>query len=154
MIDSPQIVRSEEQLAAVIHVVVPRHEIQQVMGPGLQELMAGVAAQGVAVTGPWFTHHLRMPGETFDFEIGVPVASAVAPTGRIKPGKLPAATVARTVYRGPYEGLGPAWGEFSAWIAGQGRSPGGDLWERYVVCPGQSQNPNDWRTELNRPLAD
>jgi effector-binding domain-containing protein len=154
MIDSPQITQSAEQLAAVIHVVVPRHEIQHVMGPGLHELMEGIAAQGIAATGPWFAHHLRMPGETFDFEIGVPVGTPVKPAGRIKPGKLPAATVARTVYSGPYEGLPGAWGEFSAWIESQGRAPATDLWERYVVCPGSSPDPANWRTELNRPLME
>ena len=54
---------------------IPRAEIQKVMGPGYREVMAAVAAQGIAPVGPWFTHHLRMDPDTFDFEIGVPVAS-------------------------------------------------------------------------------
>ena len=43
------------------------------MSPGYRELMAALAAQGIAPAGPWFTHHLRMDPDTFDFEIGVPV---------------------------------------------------------------------------------
>jgi hypothetical protein len=45
------------------------------MGPGLRELMAAVAAQGIAPTGPWFSNHLRMDPDIFDFEISVPVVA-------------------------------------------------------------------------------
>ena len=115
--------------------------------------MATVAAQGIATAGPWFTHHLRMDPGIFDFEICVPVTAPVAATGRVSPGQLPAAKVARTVYRGPYEGLGAAWGEFNAWIAAKGFTPGPDLWEIYVAGPESSPDPSAWRTELNRPLV-
>jgi effector-binding domain-containing protein len=123
------------------------------MGPGIGEVMAALAAQGIAPAGPWLTHHLRMDPATFDFEISVPVPRAVIPSGRVKPGLLPAATVARTVYHGPYEGLGGAWQELEAWIASQGRKSGPSLWEVYLTDPGGNPDPSTWRTELNRPLA-
>jgi effector-binding domain-containing protein len=152
MIDTPQITQSAAQLTAIIRLTVPRKEIQNVMGPGIRELMAAVGAQGVAPTGPAFTHHLRMDPDTFDFEICVPVAQPISPAGRVKPGQLPATRVARTVYHGAYEGLGAAWGEFDAWIRANGHTPGPDLWECYVAGPESSPDPANWRTELNRPL--
>lgn len=153
MIETPQIVDFPPQATAVIHLTIPRDQIRQVMGPGIQELMATVGAQGVKVTGPWFTHHLRQPGETFDFEIGVPVASTVTAAGRVKPGNLRAARVARTVYRGPYEGLAQAWGSFLAWVEKEGHRSAGDLWEVYASGPETGGDPATYRTELNRPLA-
>ena len=99
-----------------------------------------------------FSHHLRMDPATFDFEVGVPVATPVAAAGRVRPGELPAATVARTIYRGDYAGLGSAWGEFGAWISANGHTPGADLWECYLAGPESSPDPAAWRTELNRPL--
>lgn len=153
MIDPPQITQSTAQLTATIHLTVPREEIRQVMGPGLGELMAALAAQGIAPAGPWFTRHLRMDPASFDFEISVPVERPVAPVGRVKPGILAEARVARTVYHGPYEGLGAAWGELGAWIAAEGHTPRPDLWEVYVAGPESSADPAKWRTELNRPLA-
>ncbi|MCC6744802.1 MAG: AraC family transcriptional regulator, partial [Acidobacteria bacterium] len=54
MIDTPEIVRTSDQLTAYIHITIPRHEISTVMGPGISELMTTVGAQGIAVTGPWF----------------------------------------------------------------------------------------------------
>jgi effector-binding domain-containing protein len=97
VIDAPKFVRTELQLAAVIHITVPR-------------------------------------------------------AGRVAPGKLPAMTVARTIYHGPYDGLPSAWGEFEAWIAAAGHKSAADLWECYVAGPHSSPDPSTWRTELNRPL--
>ncbi len=153
MIETPQITQTGRQLTAAIHLTVPRAEIQHVMGPGITEVLAAVADQGIGPAGPWLTHHLRMDPEVFDFEICVPVTAPVAPTGRVQPGELPAATVVRTMYHGPYEGLGDAWGEFHAWITANGHTPRPDLWEVYAVGPESSPDPADWRTELNQPLA-
>jgi effector-binding domain-containing protein len=123
------------------------------MGPAIGEVMGAIAAQGVAPAGPVFSHHFRMDPDVFDFEVGVPVTRPVADTGRVRVSELPAATVARTVYQGPYEGLGAAWGEFGTWIASEGHEPAADLWECYVAGPESSPDPATWRTELNRPLT-
>jgi len=48
MIDPPEITDSAEQLAAVIHLTIPRGEIGQHMGPAIQELFGAVAEQGLA----------------------------------------------------------------------------------------------------------
>ncbi|HSV54718.1 MAG TPA: GyrI-like domain-containing protein [Burkholderiaceae bacterium] len=152
MIDTPRITQTEAQQIAVIHLTVPRDEIRNVMGPGINELMGAVAAQGIAITGPWFTHHLRNPTDTFDFEIGVPVASPVKAAGRMKPSQWPAMKVARTVFHGNYEGLPAAWGKFTDWIAANGHTQAADLWECYTKGPESSPDPANWRTELNRPV--
>jgi effector-binding domain-containing protein len=153
MIDEPQIVMTTEQKTAFIHLTVPRDEIRNVMGPGYTEVTAALATQGIAATGPWFTHHLKMDPAIFDFEICVPVASPVSPVGRVRAGRLPASRVARTIYHGPYEGLGEAWAEFQAWIAAQGHAAAEDLWEVYAAGPETGRDPATWRTELNRPLV-
>ena len=153
MIDTPEIIQTTTVPTARIRLTIPRSEIRNVMGPGIGELMAVLGAQGIALAGPWLTHHLRMDPSTFDFEICVPVTRPVTATGRVEPGQLPAATVARTVYHGGYEGLGAAWQELDAWIVAQGRIPGHSLWEVYRTDPHSNPDPGTWLTELNRPLA-
>jgi effector-binding domain-containing protein len=153
MIETPTIVETPARAVAVLAVTVPRDRIREVMGPGIQELMGAVAAQGIATAGPWFTHHLRMDPEVFDFEIGVPVASAIAPAGRVRPSERPAMRVARATYRGPYEGLPSAWEEFDAWVRAEGHGAGGDVWETYAVGPESGSEPSEWVTILERPLA-
>ena len=59
MLDKPRIVQTAAQLTALIRLTIPRVEIQNVMGPGIAELMAAIAAQGTAPAGPIFSHHLR-----------------------------------------------------------------------------------------------
>jgi len=152
VIEMPQITETADQLTAFIPLVVPRDEIQRVMGPSIREVYAAIAAQGIAPAGPWFTHHRRRPSDTFDFDVCVPVSTPVTEVGRVKPGRLPAARVARTLYTGPYEGLSAAWSEFCAWIEANGHTPREDLWECYLVGPESSPDPSTWRTELNRPL--
>ncbi len=152
MIEKTQIVQTTAQPAAIIRFTIPREEIQKVMGPAFQELMGVVGAQGIGPAGAFFSHHFRMDPGIFDFVVGVPVSVPVSPTGRVEAGELPAATVARTVYQGGYEGLGEAWGAFNSQIASEGHKQRPDLWESYVTGPESSPDPANWRTELNRPL--
>ena len=90
MLEKPQIVQSPARQSAIIRLTVPRAEIQNVMGPGLSEILAALVKQGIAPAGPWFNHHLRMVPNIFGFEISVPVPSPIKAVGRVKPGELPA----------------------------------------------------------------
>jgi effector-binding domain-containing protein len=153
MLATPQIVQSSVQEAAVIRLTIPRSEMMKVFGPAVGELMAALAAQGVEPVGAVFAHHLRMPPDTFDFELGVKVATSVKASGRMKPGQLPAVKVARTVYSGPYEGLPSAWDEFIKWMKANGHEQAENLWEVYSVGPQSTPDSANWRTELNRPIT-
>ncbi len=154
MIEAPQVVETPAQRVALLHIETPRSKMQQVMGPGIGEVMAAVRAQGIGPAGPWFAHHHAITAETFDFDICVPVNAPAAPVGRVAPGQRPARKVVRTVYHGPYEGLGGAWHEFDAWTKAEGYKTARDLYECYVVGPETSADPADWRTELSRPMLE
>jgi effector-binding domain-containing protein len=154
VIDAPHIVEVSTRPAATIHLAVRGDEMKTVMGPAMREVMAALAEQGLRADGPMFAHHLQVPGDRFDFEVGVPVAAPVKPLGRVMPSRLPAGRIARTVYRGPYEGLGEAWGRFMKWIDAQGLKPGPTLWESYRVGPESGTDASQWQTELSRPLLD
>ena len=140
MIETPTIVDLPAQAYAALAIFVARDQIKTVMGPGIQELMATLKVQGLTPTGSWFTHHVRRPTDTFDFEIGIPVAAPVTASGRVRPRTSPSMRIARTIYIGPYEGLAGAWGEFTDWIVANGfvRSP--DLWEYYLTGPESSSD--------------
>jgi effector-binding domain-containing protein len=152
MIDDPQITQTTKLLTAVIHLTIPKDQIRELMGPGVKEVMAVAAAQGIGPTGPWYTHHFKILPDQWDFEIGVPVSAPVVPTGRVEPGQWPAMRVARTVYHGGYEGLTVAWPELDGWIEQHGHKPSGELWECYLAGPESGGDPAKWRTQLDRPL--
>jgi effector-binding domain-containing protein len=94
-----------------------------------------------------------MDSGMFDFEVGVPVSAPISPTGRVKPGQLPAAKLVRASYHGPYEGLHNAWRQFGELAKAQGHKPAAGFWESYVIGPETSPDSTTWRTELNQPLG-
>ncbi|MFO0628931.1 MAG: GyrI-like domain-containing protein [Polyangiales bacterium] len=153
MIDAPEIVQTEARPAATVRITVSRREVGQVMDAAIQEVLRALASQHVPPAGPLFAHHARIEPEVFVFDVGFPVRAAITPVGRVENTTVPAARAARTVYTGPYEGLGAAWGEFLQWIRAQGLTPGPNAWEVYAYGPERTQDPARYRTELVRPLA-
>ncbi len=153
MIDEPYVLTTQPRRAAVIRVTVPHAQIREVMVPGLTELRTTLGDQDIKPTGPWYTHHLRLAPDTFDFEIGLPSDEAVFPTGRVRGGVFLGGKVARTIFHGDYPGLVGAWGELDSWISSRGLKPAADLWEVYLVGPEADPDPAKWRTELSRPLV-
>jgi effector-binding domain-containing protein len=154
MIETPKLVDTPMQLVAIVHIETPRSKMQQVMGPGIGEVMAAVKAQGIGPAGPWFAHHLKMTPDAFDFDICVPVSSPVSAVGRVKSWQRPPLKVVCTLFHGPYEGLGGAWHEFGKWIEANGYKTAGDLYECYMVGPEGSPDSANWRTELSRPVIE
>ncbi len=158
MIESPHIVDTEERTAAVIHLKVARPDLPKVVPAAIAELHRAISAQGTSTQGPFFMHHVTMPADDFDVEAGFPVAEQIAPSGRVRPGSLPAAKVARTIYEGPYEGLYGAWDAFGRRLESDGLldrarlKRAETLWESYLVGPETTSDPSKWRTELNLPL--
>ncbi len=152
MIETPQIVQTETLTMARLYAKVPTSQIQTEMGKLVQEVIAEVQKQGIAITGPWFTHHFRRPDEFFDFEVCMPTATPIQAAGRVAPGEWPAMKVIRTTYRGAYSGLPAAWGEFMQWTDAEGLKLSPEIWERYLVNPDSESDSAKWVTEMNRPL--
>ena len=159
MIEAPQVTISERQSAAVIHIRCPRDQIREEVGPAIKEVLGEMARQRLSPQGPLFMHHLAMSSTHFDVEVGFPVNASFRTNGRVRGGELPAARVVRTIYSGPYEGLSAAWDEFGKHLERDRPvdrkllSPITTLWERYLIGPETSDDPGQWRTELNLPLG-
>lgn len=152
MLSEHQIVETAAEPAAVIRLTILSRDMPKVFGPAVGELLTTLGAQGIEPVGAIFAHHVKLPSDTFDFELGIKVSSPVTPAGRIEPGELPARRVARAIYTGPYEGLPGAWDAFIAWMDANGHKSAPSLWELYSVGPQSTPDAAQWRTELNRPL--
>ena len=57
-----------------------------------------------------------------------------------------------TLY-GSYEGTAAVCEAIGAWIADQGLSLAGPMFNIYIVGPSQDPNPDNWVTEINYPVA-
>ena len=69
ILDAPAVLRTEARPAAVIRLTVPRADMPKVMGPAIGEIMAALAAQGVARGGAGLraspedgSRHVRLRG--------------------------------------------------------------------------------------------
>jgi len=155
MLDTPHISFSAAQPLAVIRLTATREQLPDAISLAISELLATLAALDVEPAGPWFKRHLRWGSTQFEVEVevGVPVPAPVAPSGRVRAGQMAAVRVARAVYHGAYEGLPEAWQEFDAWLGQTGLKTGRDWWDSYAVGPESSDDADDWRTELCRPLV-
>ena len=145
----PEIITTNEQPTAVIHLVIPGRDMPKYMDPAIQEILKTLKDQGLQPTGPLFSYHHRRPSDTFDFEIGFPVTKAIKPVGRVISGTLPAEKIVRSIYHGPYEGLGSAWGELQSWVRARKLAESGRFWECYLDDPAKVEDPKEYRTELN-----
>ena len=149
MITAPEVIMTQEITTAVIPLMIPCQDMGKYMDPAIQEIIKIINGQGIRITGPMFSYHKRRPSDSFDFEIGFPVSGAIKEEGRVINSKLPAVRVVRSVYQGPYDALGTAWGEVQKWVRGQQLPESGKFWESYLNNPDEVKDPQEYRTELN-----
>ena len=153
MIDTPTLVEVPAQPLAVIHLVVTQAEMMKSFGPAVGEVLAALKAQGVAPVGPVVAHHHRNPSDTFDFDVGFPVAAPIQASGRVVPAQRAAQTFARCVHTGGYEELDQAWRAFHAWLDAEKIATASELWETYLAGPETGPDGSKYRTELARPVV-
>lgn len=113
-----------------------------------------LAAQGLAPAGPAFSLHHRMPEDTADFEVGLPLSAPLGaaietPGGlRIEASRLPGGRVAAVSAIGGYDRLSEAWGALMEAVAAAGDRPELPFWEVYVSEPTPEADPATLRTDL------
>ena len=121
-----------------------------------------LAAAGGTIAGPPFGRYHRFGPDIVDVEIGHPVEVApagmpaladVAP-GEIGVSELPGGVVARTIHRGPYDGLSGSYDALHAWIHEQpGVDDGDGPWESYLDRADKVTDVTQLRTEIVWPLT-
>lgn len=140
------------QMAATIHAVVPAAEIRSVYDQGFPKLMRAVGAAGAQMLGAPFGYYPRMPGETIDVRIGIPIDRQIDPQGDVEPFTLPGGKVVTGTHVGPYDGLPDTYRRLAEWARREGITLGPAVWETYVTDP-TTAPPAEWRTEIVWPVG-
>lgn len=148
-VTAPELTDLAETTTAVIRGVIPVTELVGFFDRSFPRLAAVLGEQGITPTGAAFARYFGPPGEQADLEVGFPTDGTVTDTGDVRAGSLPSGRAARLVHAGGYDTLGASWERLGAWVAEQGLTPGGDLWEVYVTEPDPEMDPADLRTELH-----
>ena len=150
------------QVADVPTVVVsvvdyPMDDMSALFDQAFTALFPALAAAGITPVAPPFSLHHRMPTETGDFEVGIPVDKALTEPidvdgVRIEASSLPGGDIATLSHLGSYEALGEAWGGLMAAVIADGREPAFPFWEVYVTEPTPDLDPATLQTDLHTRL--
>ena len=138
--------------------VVRRHTslatVGQVITRGFTELGQAVGMAGVPMVGPPFVIMDDVIDEDTDgdIELAFLLAAPFRDSGDVHGEELPAATVAWTIHRGPYDEVGPAYHTVTGWIQEHGHEIAGPPREIYLSDPGKTPDPADYLTEVQFPI--
>ena len=129
---------SEQPTAVVRDRAVPA-TIPDVLGRAFEAVARVATDQGRRLAGPPFARYRTMDEAAWDIEAGFPVDAPVVADGDVEPATLPACRAARLVHTGPYDTIGGAWNEASAWLVEHGYAATDAPWESYLDEPGVEQ---------------
>lgn len=154
LLDGPEV-----PLAVVEVRDFPLTRMPELMDGVFSRLFPALGAAGAAPAGPALAMHTRIPTDTVDMGVGVPVAAPLAQSLDLGNGytvsasALPAGRAAATSHLGSYDGLGDAWGRFIDEVIAAGHTPSSRFFEVYVTEPTPEADPATMRTDLVVYLA-
>jgi effector-binding domain-containing protein len=137
----------------------PMGRMAEIFDSTFTALFPALGDQGIQPVGPAFALHTRMPTDTVDFEVGIPVDRPLQRATNsdagvtLSPSRLPGGRIAIVSHLGSYDGLGEAWGRFMQAVADSGNQPALPFWEIYVSEPSPEADPSRLRTDLVTLLA-
>lgn len=139
--------------AVVRRTSLPVAEMVSFMDGSFNALGSAMQAGVFAPIGPAFSRYNSAFGETVDIEAGFPVAEPLtrehaAGDITVVASELPAGLLATAKYRGAYDGLGDAWGEFLEAVKTEGYELLLPYWEAYDTEPTPETDPADLITGL------
>jgi effector-binding domain-containing protein len=140
------------QMALTVRKRVTMATIGPAMGEAFGAIMAHAEAGGAQYAGPPFALYPGEMGDEFDVVLCMPVAPGATAGPGVDLEEVPGGTVACTMHRGPYSGVGAAYGAVQTWMAANGRQPGGPPREVYLNEPGAVPE-SELLTEIDWPIA-
>jgi len=133
----------------MIRARTPERDFLVFFARAFARLGAHVARHGLTVIGPGGARfpNPQWDGDDVEVEVFVPVTESVA-AGSIEAARLPAGRLAVVLHAGGYDGIDDAHAALGGWFAVNGVEPAGSLQELYLVSPGDTADPAEWRTEV------
>lgn len=144
---------AEEQHVLRVRTEARADQMADVYGEAFEELFAHAAQAGVRPAGPPLAvYQDEEYREVMTVDLAIPVPGPAAGGGRVEPGVVPGGPVAVTTYVGDYAGIATAYQALEEWMREHGHASAGAPRERYLIGPGQTPDPEDYRTEVEWPI--
>lgn len=87
-----------------------------------------------------------------DIEVWLPVADDAVVREPLADVVLPERHVAVATMLGDYDQVNAACDQLATWLGDNGLTPTGPMFNRYIVGPGRTQNPDEYVTEICLPI--
>ena len=91
--------------------------------------------------------------DEISFEVCIPVPRPLPGCPGVECKELPAARAASLTFTGPYDIIWNAHAELAAWVGDHGYTQAGPVRETGIVEEGDTDDPQEWVTELSLPVA-
>ncbi|UCF97572.1 MAG: GyrI-like domain-containing protein [Spirochaetaceae bacterium] len=142
---------TKERPTLVIRTSTPVEKLPEVMGSSFGEIMQVMGSAGTQPAGPPFAMYHNMDMSNLDVEMGFPVARKTEGRGRVKAGTLPGGKAAAILHMGPYDRIGEAYEQLTAFVKEKGLEPQSICYEFYLNDPAETA-PEELQTEIYFPL--
>ncbi len=142
-----------ERYAATVHMTIPRYEDEgMVWGTLMQE----TSRMNIAEDDPCLCAATFLDREYKEKDVELMVWKTVKgsypDTEHVKFRTLPEVTVASCTYQGSYTQITDVYAAVIDWMEANGYEPAGPMFNIYHVSPHETQNPDEFVTEICYPV--
>ena len=148
----PELIDLDPSPAAVVRETVPVNELPAFFDRVFGAVAGVVVSQGVKLDGEPFAFYAGAPTDVVEVAAGFRVSAPIEPSGDVVPMDLPGGRAVTMVHTGPYDSMDKAYHEMHGWMAAQGLTPAGHMWESYLSDPSKEPDPSTWRTKIVWPV--
>ncbi len=120
------------QFALTVRKRASMGTISEALGQAFAAIMECAAATGAQYAGPPFALYPAEVTAEFEVVVCMPVAPGATAAGDVAAEEIAGGTVASATHRGPYSGLGSAYGALQAWMVANDKKPSGPCREVYL----------------------
>ena len=141
-----------ERYAATVHMVVPQYEDEGMLWGMMAECKTPLIPAEPCLAAAVFLDK-EYKEENVEIITWMTVKGTYEDTEHVKFKTLPAVKVASCIIKGSYEQMGDATATVVSWINENGYEVNGPMFNIYHVSPAQTQNPEEYVTEVCFPIA-
>ena len=142
-----------ERYAATVQMTIPRYEDEGMIWGILVE---ETCRMNLAEADPCLAAVTYLDGEYKEIDVEMMAWKTVKgnyqDTEHVKFRTLPEETVASCTYKGSYTQITEVYSAVIAWMEANGYEPAGPMFNIYHVSPHETQNPDEFVTEICYPL--
>jgi effector-binding domain-containing protein len=129
------VVETEAQPVLFISTVTPVDKLPQELGRAYSAIIQYLGELGEQPVNAAFTAYHNMDMERLKVDMGFPVSRALPGRADIVAGEIPAGKKVTRMYKGPYTGMEPVYGEMTRYMQENGLEPKGVVYEFYYNSP-------------------